>query len=315
MVSLVSGKGGKGGTVSLVPKAKGKNRMNMKMQQTQVLNIKLKTRNDMKKLFALLVGAVTVLGLTGCFEQAGLLNVDKDGSGTLKLRMYMSTQMMEQMNSLGGLAGGLGGEPAEVPDPMEQFKSQLKEQGEASGATFVSGKDVKNKAGWSGYEATFKFADVTKLVLGEAVEGADDAGAGGPQMDMGQVKSRFEFIKGDVATLKIIGLDASGAEDEKMSDEEMARMGEMLGMVKPRLAGMRATLMVRVNGEIVETNAKFRPGNTGNQILMAELQMDKLLEDPKAFDQLLQTMKKTQAADLPGLKMEDPTRPTVIKFK
>ena len=133
----------------------------------------------MKKLFALLVGAVTVLGLTGCFEQAGLLNVDKDGSGTLKLRMYMSPQMMEQMNSLGGLAEGLGGEAGGAADPMSQFKDQLKTQGESSGATFVSGKDVKNKAGWSGYEATFKFADVTKLVLGDDAGEEDAGGAGG----------------------------------------------------------------------------------------------------------------------------------------
>ena len=64
----------------------------------------------MKRILTMTAAFIGLLGLTGCIEQASLINVKKDGSGTLKLRMYMSPQMSEGVGGLGtGGDGSLGG--------------------------------------------------------------------------------------------------------------------------------------------------------------------------------------------------------------
>jgi hypothetical protein len=92
-----------------------------------------------------------------------------------------------------------------------------------------------------------------------------------------------------------------------------------LEMMKPMVKGMRMSLVVSVNGEIVETNAKFRSEDHPNVITLMDMQMEKLLEQPNAAE-LIQHSGGADAAalaklDIPGVQFETPGKEVLIRFK
>ena len=48
----------------------------------------------MKRWTLLVLGMIALTGLTGCMENAMLLKLDTDGSGTLTYRVFMSEDML-----------------------------------------------------------------------------------------------------------------------------------------------------------------------------------------------------------------------------
>jgi hypothetical protein len=293
----------------------------------------------MRKAFVALSSLLACWFFTGCIENASLIDVKKDGSGTIVVRSYLSSNMTGQMKGAeqlfeGGddFAGDLLGDDNGVAAPNDdalvkgiitQIAAGMKKSGEkmGEGVTFTHGKEVENKKGWKGYEAHFSFEDINNLTLSSSLGDDENGGAAeGPEALAGAASDMsytFEFTPGDEASLKIIPLIA---EDAKEAVEEEAAGLEgmeaaMLGMMKPMLAGMRISAIVRVAGEIQDTNASFRPGNK-NAVVLYDVQMEKLLDDPKAFTQFTEMSAAIkESIDKPGLKMQQNAEPTFIKFK
>jgi len=283
----------------------------------------------MNKRFSIItVILVGLIGLTGCMENAALMKLNKDGSGTLTYRIYLSGEMMQMAQSMGGETEGAALDLSSL-DPIESIKKGMGDKfGDA--ATLKGTKDIANKQGWKGVEAIYEFEDVNKLNLVDMGKEVDSDDSGGGMSNMG-TPYRFEFVGGDVASLKIIPIttdeDAAREAVEAATDEmpeDMAGMGmegmEDLGMamMKPMMAGMRITLLVAVDGEIVETNSKFRSEKRPNVVTLMDIRMDKLFEHPEAMGVMSagdDGPDKLAKLNIPGVKIEDPQKEVTISFK
>lgn len=283
---------------------------------------------------------IAVSTLTGCMESATLMRVNKDGSGTITHRMYMSTDMMEMMQ---GMASGMMGGEADIEmpdmDPLADIKASLDGQfGPA--ATLEGTQDVTNAAGWKGVEATYSFTDINKLDM--AAGGQTDEG--GMAMESGGPSYKFEFTPGDVAVLKLVPIRQPGAESDGAADAssqgddvlgdagdtamgemdmDMGGMGDMdamgMQMMAPMLKGMRMSLLVAVEGKVVESNASFPHEKYPNVVTLADIDFDKLLAHPEGM-KALQAGPNADPADLAklgidGVKVEDPAKEIQIRFE
>ncbi len=268
----------------------------------------------------LFVGLLAVVFSSGCLENAMLLKVNKDGSGTMTYRAFISDDVLAM-----AAMGDPSGESAAI-DPFEDIKKKLAEQfGEA--AKLESSRSLKNKKGWEGFEAVYAFDDVNKVSLADIQAG--DSGSGVPMEQVG-TSYNFTFTPGDVATLKMapvtMGMDEAEADEavEEMMDGSGAKMGEMdemqFGMMKQMLAGtgMRVSFLVFVNGEVVETNSRFQSAKRPNVIALMDISMDKLFEDPQASKLLLageDGLDKLADLQIKGVQLESPNREIFISFK
>lgn len=274
--------------------------------------------------------------LTGCMQNAILVKVNTDGSGTLTYRVHLSDQLTGMMEGMGGMMGAMVEEGAE-PEPFDPFADMKAEMANQFGdaATLESTRDITNKAGWKGVEAVYAFADINQLKLSE-IEQLDTGGGGSQSMGAMGAQYTFAFTPGEVATLKLIPLppeakDAGEASAESVPGEtgntaEMPDMGEMedmmggmsAGMMAPMLKGMRVSLLLFVNGEIVESNASHPSAKNPNVIYLTDIAFDKVLADPEGAKML--DMEDVQPGDLakldiPGIVIEDPEKEVVIKFR
>lgn len=199
-----------------------------------------------------------------------------------------------------------------------------------------------NDAGWEGYMARLAFDDVNEIRMTSGMGGDDE-------MDADETEYRVEFTPGETAELRLIPrtpepgaaatepemqmtmTDEDGTEIE-MEDmdidmdfdmdlgEAMDGMDDAMGaMFANMFKGMRMRMLIEVEGEIVETDASHRSTSRPNRIALVDVDMDKLMEHPDALQRLMgedqQAMYELQKEGAPGLLMEDPEKPIMIRFR
>ena len=296
----------------------------------------------MKKILVTLCSLLPAFLITGCKEDGLLLNINPDGSGTIVVRSFVNDEAMKQMS--GGFPGGGGGDNGgltiEPSDPTEEAKDEVESLGKALGeVTLASGKAIKNKAGWPGYEAVYSFKDANKIKLTLSADmimdedlaadaDADDFGGGGPEMDGGggggeTPEYTIKFTPGNPARLEIMAIidEAADAEAAARSDQEvemeMKQTQMQAGMMAGMLKGMRSTIMVRVNGTVVDSNADITSAAGNNVFVLADMKMAEAMTDPG----VMQMMKETKGAmpsksiNLPSVKLQNPRAPVVVTFQ
>ena len=289
----------------------------------------------MIKKLCLSLALTLPLFITGCMEMGSMLILNKDGSGKIIARMYMND------GGLGGLGAAFGGEAGgEAPDPLADVKKQM-ENAAASlgeGVELESVKEVKNKAGWKGYEGIYTFNDVNKVKLqlvGMDEEGDEEDGAGGAPGGLsmgggGDMAYNLRFTPGDTATLELVAdmpekddaADAAADAGAEIGGADGAPDAAMMSMMAPMFAGMRMSQMIKVNGEITDTNAKYVNKDTGT-VLVFDMKVDKLFANPEALKMMgqggdtewAQDFEKLEALNIEGLKIQNPTEPLKISFK
>ncbi len=223
-----------------------------------------------------LVIAIAATLLSGCFENTVLVDVKKDGSGTIKNTMYMSPQMYQQ------IAVGEDGQPVEG-DPLINDESKANAEAMATkfgpNVKFVS-LEATDKGDWKGAVATYTFDDVTKLTL-DLTSAMDD-----PADTTSEPKApiKIAFTPGDTAKLSLTMPDVAPSTEEtpaapELTPEEMQQM-QMMAMM---LQGMQLSMKLTVDGSITETNASTVDGNT---ITLFQIDMGTVLSNPAGFQKL-----------------------------
>ena len=187
------------------------------------------------------------------------------------------------------------------------------------GVTFVRTQRISRGGGWRGVQAEYQFEDINKLTLpfGDALLHDDesvDTGSGDANShttvigtaDVAERRTfmslvdrrtfRFRYRRGDTNELVIYHPNESTKEDETEEDPFEAAgldvgdapsvnvdIGSAIGatMAKVVLQGFRLTTMVKVDGEIIETNAVDQPKK--NSATIFDLNMTKFVKD-KSFD-------------------------------
>lgn len=300
----------------------------------------------MKKTF-LGITLLAVLFVSGCIESTTLLDVNRDGSGKIVVREFMSPQITQMMDGMGDMFAGMqqeGGEQqSPPPEETDIFKDMIEDNVEKFGESvkLAGSKRLKNEQGWKGYEAVYSFEDVNAITIpiGDMEEqgGSADMGQGVAEEseDSGsdQVYT-FNFAAGQPATLEIVPVIAEESDVadesapaamgemsemdagmEEMGAQMMDGMGAMMGQM---LKGMRMTFLVRVDGEITETNSAYKWTKRPNVITVMDMPVDKMLGNPKAME-LLQSqdedaIAKIEEMDISGLKLESPKKTIKVVF-
>lgn len=240
--------------------------------------------------------------------------------------------------------GGEGGKVkiAEQPINVEGWKARTAQMGE--GVTFVSAEKVKNESGASGERATYAFRDITKLKLSSepakpAPGGMAAAGPGGvpaPTSKSEETPITFDFAKGIRAKLIVnlpqneapeetTGTPASMPAAETSSLKQVGQPKQIPPQMKQMFEGFRCRMIVKVDGEIVKTNASFVDKNEKdgrkNLVTIFDMDIGKLLENQEQFLKLsvLGPIRDMETAremlkDFPGIKVETKEK-VEIEFK
>ena len=260
-----------------------------------------------KKWIAALAGLAILLS-AGCMEMTSTTTVKKDGSGTIVARMLVGPQMAQ-------MAAGNPGPDGKPVDMLAELRKELEKAEQYGEGVKLEGiKDAKNEAGWTGLEASYSFADVTKLKLGGKKQGEE---GGGPMMEGPEYK--IAFTKGD--SCKLVLTPEKKAPPAELTAEEKAaeaaaeaQSEQMAGMMAPMLAGMKMQMFLKVEGKVTSSSVDAA-NKLDDGILIMEVLMDQVIKDPKNLGKLQKAAKTGDKPDVPGVKMVDPAKEIVVEFK
>ena len=245
----------------------------------------------MKNRIKLIILAVAAaVGLSNCIDVHQVINVKKDGSGTIEETMFIS--LPPELAALGGDQDPLG----ELLKGDSQ-KKRAKEMGE--GVELVSSEAIE-KDGKKGLKTVFKFSDISKVKLnGDAGMSAMAEGMPGAQPpekkgDDEIIKVGFE--KGDTSKLTITTPPMKGVDtpDQEVDPTQFAMASQMM-------KGMRVRVTIKPDGKITKTNASY---SDSESVTLADMQMDKLFEDYEKF-KAFAALGKEKDREKIGAKMKE----------
>ena len=245
--------------------------------------------------------------LTGCIEFNLKVELNPDGSGTITEEVLFSTKMAEMIESLSQMGGEAENAEEFNPLDMEELKSRETEYGE--GVTLVKAEEIERKS-MKGYSAVYRFKNINKLKLNDdpASRMPDDMPSQGGETE--EAPFTFSFTKGNTSEL-VIKLNKDMQEEMMKEDIEEEQEDEendaMFQQMKELLKDMKTTIVLKIDGDIVETNATHVDDN---KITLVEFQFGKLLDMPEKFEQLKKFKPKSFdemkefISDVPGFKIE-----------
>jgi len=253
-------------------------------------------------LFALLIPL-----LAGCLQAETTVRVTPDGSGTLIERVVLGHDTIALLTEMA---------PEDKPFTLLD-EAWLRDQAGRYGeeVRLVAAMPLETDFG-KGYEARYAFPDVNDLRVdtdpGTRVPG-DDAGAAVEQEKAPELAT-FTLEPGSPARLVIRWpVDRPEADDGAASGAESGEepagepAPEELAMLKEMLGGLRMSIAVEVEGEIVETNATHREGS---RVTLLDIAFAELLSNEAALRKMATQEPETLAElkaftkELPGLKLE-----------
>lgn len=255
-------------------------------------------RNVYSLLLLLAAGAL----FTGCIRNTNQVVIKKDGTGTVAVSMLVSDQLAE-MNK--GEEEG----PIVSKEDLEKMATNLGE-----GVTLTEFKDVK-RDGFQGVDATFAVADITKLRYKPQMDSDE------PVNEAETYRFKLETVDG-VSKLTITPPDqkepAEGeaeAEGEAaeapaaITDEEKAEFQQ----TKAMMAGLLISMTVKVEGEIVKTNATFK--DEDGAITLMYMNLDDIEVETMATLKTMGDAGPAEAVEAKGIKVESAKKELVIEFK
>lgn len=280
--------------------------------------------------------------LMGCINSTTTVTVASDGSGTIEERSIMTAAAVNMMKQFAqGLGQALGGDdnsPASGNPMLQENADYTKRAARlGDGVKFVSAEEITDESGGKGALVRYAFEDIRKVQLTQkdAMSAMDTMksrmpgpgqipGLPGQPEEEKDDPITFEFESGNVASLKV--------NVPRPDEEKSGKSGETPGTASTRpqpgpaelaqakqiLGNMGFALVVKVDGEIVESNATYQDGNATT---LFSMDFGKMLDSPESFLKLqaLGDEKdfdkiKESLTDIPGMKFE--TSETVeVRFK
>ena len=292
---------------------------------------------------ALRLSPVLALLITaGCIEATTVALVRKDGSGVVVEAVYLGKafqRMMEQMAiglGAGGAEAAESKKPFKLPMEIDKYKTRAKKMGE--GVKFLSANEISGKDGSSGVRVVYGFEDVRKLRLSSEPQTPKAGGAAGmPGAGSKGKPITFDFEPGEIAKLVIHMPHQEKAEpgdsvaaDVAMELADMPDAGktpppEQLAAVRQMFEGLRVRVMVKVDGELLETNAAFveQSSKAGRKqyVTLLDMNIGEVIKDEQAFKKMMamgQAKDMASAMELykgtQGLRIE-PAERVEVSFK
>ncbi len=273
--------------------------MPVTINQTYTLIKIMKTQ-----LCMIATAAITLFGLTSCFQVESTISVKKDGSGTIT----EETILGEQMKMMLEMAAAQGGQ---AEDPMAKMLDKAKAEARAKkmgeGVELVSLEKIEADGKLS-VKTVFKFTDINKLNYSAGA--ALDMGnmPGGAAEQVGDSGLRFKMADGNLTIIQKApnnGKDGEAAKDDKAAPAAGAMDPQQLAMMQGMMKDMRITTKINIESGIAKTDATHVDGNT---ITLSDIQMGKIISDPAKLKALQGgDFEKTKEAlkGIDGIKFEE----------
>ncbi len=203
----------------------------------------------------------------------------------IEMEYRIDKQIIQMMQSMGGEGGEM---PAGNEDFIDEEELQAIAASLGEGVRFVSVTPKPDSDTSFGYTAVFEFDDINTLTV-DPMAGAPSGGE--ESEDEGtETPFRFRFTPGRTAEL-VVMIDQDDETDEMPEEEpemEMEPEGQddemMAEMMKPYFESMSFLVQVNIEGEIRETNAHFRDGNS---IILMDMDMGKIIDNDELFKQVM----------------------------
>ena len=258
----------------------------------------------MKKILIIALSLLVMFVLSGCIQMSMRVKVNKDGSGSVVQMLMMQKQMMTEV--------GDGGPVCDEKEFMENASKM------GADVKYKSAKEVSNEK-FLGCEVTYTFKDITKINL-------DQNPSGNMPQDESAEEQKHEYLKFSLKREKGVStLGIALPEEDKdeepakkpSSPKDMQQEAMMKMMMRQLAADMYVGVIIEVDGKVIESNATHRDGST---VTLVELDFNKLLETPGAFDRLMDSdskgIEETKRVmkNTPGIRGED-KRNISISFK
>lgn len=220
--------------------------------------------------------AVAAFATAGCLQGERVIHVQPDGSGRIEDSVKLTGEFAEMLAAF---------EDAEGEKTPEEKLAEKKEKARKAGEKMGPGVSlVSFEVAEDGTEKTvYAFEDITKLSIADSAmppgDDEEEEGGGGPPTEA--MTFRLER-DGGVTTLVVVhpveeGADAAAA-GEAPSDAEKE---QAVGMFRGMFEGARVRTVLRVGGEILDTDSPHRDGST---ITLLEIDFDELLADQASVE-------------------------------
>lgn len=261
-----------------------------------------------------LAGVALACFLCGCMENTVVIVLEKNGSGKIITRTFLSENMLATMAQARGDDSVSTG-PAALPLNRDVCAQRAEKMGE--GVRLVSVEPVERpKDGARGVKVVYEFDDITTIAL--PVEPEQPVGAG---LDALRGRTRadpiaFRYTPGEVGHLLVIQPFAASTGGDNTDRHRQAMPTENeTDALKKAARGMRFRMVLKVNGHITETNASSVHTQQGDEapsyITLFDLDFDELFSSKKATEQLATISSTTDPAKamdrfrrLPGVMLE-----------
>lgn len=279
---------------------------------------------SIRRTFALIVAAAVV---AGCMNISSTLTVGPDGSGTITERLTLNPQfamMMQKMKQMG--------DSTATSDQLFT-EEEVREEADARPGMQIETVEVISGFDGEGYEAVYAFDNVNDInynpspddaLPDEAADEAGDEGGDGPFELLSAVD--VSFSPGSPATLTL-HMPRDTTEDGEAEEDAFSLEGpgdgdtseQEMQMVREMMKDAGINLSITIDGEIVETNATHRSGDT---ITLMDMDFGKVAEDSTAFYRLMRSEEESLSPEaaidslnaLPGMTIE-PQETVTVRFR
>jgi len=278
-----------------------------------------------RPVLRVLMLAVAVIVATGCMQIENTVTIRPDGSGTISERVVVSPQMSMMMESMASM-------DSSAEESSQMFSEENIRDRDPYPGTQLDGITMIDDMSGRGYESVYTFSDIREVTFRPSSPGEimpDNAQSSGNisigDSGSGMLKELgMEFTPGSPATLVVrIPQDAMADDpDEEMEGEMDMDAGgdgpdmsdpQQLRMLRMMFQDARFRVALNIDGEIVETNATHRNGNT---LTLFDFNFGEMVQDTSALRQFMEFSDRKNAdpsdiSDLPGVTIEDQEEITI----
>ncbi|MBW1671789.1 MAG: hypothetical protein JRJ43_09025 [Deltaproteobacteria bacterium] len=263
---------------------------------------------------------LALLLTSGCIDATTVVSVKKDGSGSVFDVVFIGKglqQMFQQMSAaMGGEAAA--SQSANSLIDIKKYKAQAATMGE--GVRFISAKELKKTDGTTGVGVVYAFEDIRKLKISSD---PDIPGQAEGQTSKKSNPITFDFAMDHGSKLTINLPQSNNGKKPKSSEmppvDMQERPSEQLAQMKQMFDGFRVRIMVKVDGEIVRTNASYVQIDTQSKkkqlVTLLDMNIGEIMKDEEVFKKLaaMGEIRDMETASeklkgIPGLKIETARR-------
>lgn len=246
--------------------------------------------------------------LSGCLQFFTTISVNPDGSGEIEEKVLFGKNLLDLFQSLSSMFQDSTKEIS-VNDIFSQ--EEITKQAEKFGAgTKLTAFEKINSGELSGYSAKFSFTDISKIKIDQNPDSKMPSFGQEENTESKEQTVGFQFEKGKYSNLKIILPNIESNEEfdssrmaQDSSEFDQKQIDEFVEMFDQ----LKVSLKIKVNGEIISTNAHHVDGGT---ITLINFDIKQVLKNPELM-KLFREQKPSNISDMekfadliPGFQIE-----------